>query len=85
MKYLYNENFKLLKKEMEKTLEKEKKFFGNGLVEFNIVRSTLLPKDTYKLNAIPIKIPISLFIDIGNKAVLQLFGTTKDPRLPAQS
>lgn len=32
VKYLYKENFKPLKKEMKKTLENEKKFFGNGLV-----------------------------------------------------
>ena len=44
----------------------------------NIVKMTILPKAIYRLNAIPIKLPMAFFTKLGQK-LYNLYENTKDP------
>lgn len=65
---------------MKKTLENKKKFFGNGLVEL-VFWEAHFYQDTYKLNAIPIKIPISLLLEMGGKSCSTIIWNHKRPKI----
>lgn len=53
MKDFYSENFKYLKKEIERNTRKWKAILYSKISRSNIVKMTILPKVTYGFNLIP--------------------------------
>jgi hypothetical protein len=57
VKYLYDKNFKSLKKETKEDLRRWKDLISSWIGWINITKMAILPKVIYRFNAITIKIP----------------------------
>jgi hypothetical protein len=57
MKYLYDKNFKSLKKEIKEDLRRWKDLPCSWIGRVNRVKMVIFLKAIYRFNAIPIKIP----------------------------
>ena len=66
MKSLYTENYKTFMKKTEKDTNKLKNIPWSQITRVNIVAS-ILSKTIYKLNAIPVKIPMILSTEVEKK------------------
>ena len=63
VKYLYSENYKTLKKEIEDT-NKWKHVPCTWIGRINIIKMSTSPKAIYRLNTIPVKIPMMYFTEL---------------------
>ena len=70
VKYVYSENYKTLKKEIEEDTNKWKHIPCSGTGRINIIKMPLLPK-AISFNTIPIKISMAYYTDL--QQILQKF------------
>ena len=66
-------------KEIEDSTNRWKDIPCSWIGRINIVKMTILPKASYRFNAIPIKLPMAFFTELEQK-IFNLCGNTKDPK-----
>ena len=72
-------------KEIKEDINKWKHSPCSWIGRLNIVKMSILPKELYRFNVIPIKIPEMFFLAKTEKAILNSCGISRDPEYSKQS